>query len=68
MITQIGNGKLTVAVELTPEDWIVRVKALVSMVKSVDPSFMNKDDIYYTLCVVEEMLPNEEQVVEIFKH
>ena len=67
MITQIGNGKLTVAVELTPEDWIVRVKALVSMVKSVDPSFMNKDDIYYTLCVVEEMLPNEEQVVEIFK-
>lgn len=67
MITAINDGKLTVAVEFTPEDWIVRVKALVSMVKSVDPSFMNRDDIYYTLCVVEDMLPTEEQAIEIFK-
>lgn len=57
IVTSIRNG----------EDWLVRMRSIIRLVQCVDESLMSKDDIYNALAVVEDMLPDEDQAIKMFK-
>lgn len=67
MITINENGKMVIVTEFTGEDWLIRMRSIIRLVQSSDKQMMSKDDIYNALALVEDMLPNEEQAINMFK-
>jgi len=69
MITVANDGRFVVEFgpHFTGEDWLNRVRGLVNLVKNVDKDFLYKDDVYHALSMLEDILPDEESAIMMFK-
>lgn len=62
-----GRYILEFGPHFTGEDWLNRVRGLVNLIKNVDKDFLYKDDIYHALSMLEDLLPDEDSAIEMFK-
>jgi len=51
----------------TGEDWLNRVRGLISLVKNVDQDFLYKEDVYHALTMLEDLMPDEDSAIAMFK-
>jgi|GEM_PF-5612005 len=69
MITVADNGRFVV--EFSPhfggEEWLNRVRGLVNLVMNVDQDFLNKEDVYHAMSMIEDLLPDEDSAIAMFK-
>lgn len=42
-------------------DYVQHIRAIISFVKAVDMELINKDDLYFMMCILEDYMPNEKQ-------
>lgn len=51
----------------TGEDWLNRVRGLISLVKNVDEALLYKEDIFFALSMLEDLMPDEDSAIAMFK-
>lgn len=49
------------------EEWLNRVRGLVNLVMNVDEDFLNKEDVYHAMSMIEDLLPDEDSAIAMFK-
>ena len=75
---QKGGRMITVAdddgrfiVEFPPhfggEEWLNRVRGIINLVKNVDQDFLYKEDVYHALSMLEDLMPDEDSAIAMFK-
>ena len=69
MITVASDGRFVVEFgpHFTGEDWLNRVRGLVNLLKNVHEDFLYKEDVYQALCMLEDMLPDDDSAITMFK-
>ncbi len=69
MIAVGDNGRFVV--EFPPhfggEEWLNRVRGLVNLVMNVDHDLLNKEDVYHAMSMIEDLLPDEDSAIAMFK-
>lgn len=48
------------------DEYLVRIRSLIRLVKCQNDDMLSIDDIYYILDLIEDMLPDEEQAEKMF--
>ena len=48
------------------DDYLNRVRAIIGLIRNQDKDLVNTNDIFYATHLLEEMMPNEEQVRKMF--
>lgn len=54
-----GNLIMVAKPHIGGEEWLLRIKSILKLVQNVDEKAMSKQDIYYAIDVVNDMLPDE---------
>lgn len=68
MINVGVDGELVIVTTLQcGEDWLNRFRAILNLVANSDPSLVGREDIYYSLSVAADMLPDEETANALWK-
>ncbi|MDY0207936.1 MAG: hypothetical protein RBR82_15130 [Pseudomonas sp.] len=69
MITVASDGRFVVefSPHFTGEDWLNRVRGLVNLLKNVHEDFLYKEDVYQALGMLEDMLPDDDSAIAMFK-
>lgn len=49
------------------EEWLNRVRGMINLVKNVDQDFLYKEDVYHALSMLEDLMPDEDSAIEMFK-
>lgn len=65
-----GNLIMVAKPHIGGEEWLLRIKAILHLVQNVDEKSVNKQDIYYAIDVVTDMLPSVEianKTIELIK-
>ena len=48
------------------EDWLVRVRGMVRTAQGANEDLVSKEDIYYALAAIDDMLPDEDTANELW--
>lgn len=52
---------------LSGEDVLMRMQSIINVIKAIDLELINKDDLYFLTCVLEDYLPTPAQANKMFE-
>lgn len=48
------------------EDWLVRIRGMVRTAQGANEDLVSKEDVYYALAAIDDMLPDEDTANDIW--
>lgn len=68
MVKVDTNGQFIATIEFRDgAEWISTVRSLIRVVQGMDEHFMNRDEVYDALTVVDNLLPDDETAAQLWR-